>query len=45
MLCGKTRAQPTDAAGADDGDAQFLAFDGPLPVRAAILYQVTTRDG
>ena len=35
MLRREARAQAPDAAGADDGDAQFLAFDDPLlPVRA-----------
>jgi hypothetical protein len=42
MLRRQARAQRADAAGADDGDAQFLALDGRLLERAAILYQALT---
>jgi hypothetical protein len=31
MLRREPRAQPADAAGADDGDAEILALDVPLP--------------
>ena len=43
MLRREARAQRADAAGANDGDAQFLALDGRLLERAAILYQGRNR--
>ena len=44
VLRRQPRAQPADAAGADDGDAQILAFDGPLPARAVILAGAAVRN-
>jgi hypothetical protein len=36
VLRGETRAQPADAAGADDGDAQFPAFDDGALLRSIL---------